>query len=292
MQCISPRRLFKNLDLIKYPDGLLVPCGYCVGCKIAKRKEWAMRMIHELDSHQDACFITLTYDEQHIIINPETGFPTLKKTDLQKYFKRLRKAIYPRKIRYYACGEYGEKTLRPHYHAIIFGLGLSKIDQMLITNSWKFGFTKIGLAEPDSINYVAQYIDKKFYGDLADEEYGHKGREPVFRLQSLGIGREFCDKNAEQLKHNKCTTIKGAIRKLPRYYVNRLGIPLEDLQLSAYEAESDLVSKLTGFNYSRDEAYHILEPTTVIKMEEAINKSKHQSGLNMLAKINLKNKKL
>lgn len=292
MQCVAPVRLTKNLNRLEYPDGLLVPCGKCIGCRIAKRKEWVLRMVHELDSHEEACFITLTYDNDNVPVNKETEFYTLRKKDLQKYFKRLRKRIYPRKIRYYACGEYGDQTLRPHYHAIIFGLGLSKSDQDQIIASWQYGLVHIGLAEPDSIRYVAQYIDKKFTGDLADEEYGHKGREPVFRLQSLGIGRDFCDKNSEQLIHNKCTTMKGILHKLPRYYINRLGIPLEELKNKAYEKESDLVAKHTGFNYSRDEAYRILEPEKVIKLERAIKESKNQSELNMYAKVNLKKKKL
>ena len=106
MRCTSPVRL-RHLSPSLYPDGLLVPCGKCLACRIAKRTEWAMRMLHELSDYDDAVFVTLTYDEDHIPSNQ-----SLKKSDLQKWFKRVRKEIEPKKIRYFACGEYGEKRCR------------------------------------------------------------------------------------------------------------------------------------------------------------------------------------
>ena len=87
MRCTSPVRL-RHLSPSLYPDGLLVPCGKCLACRIAKRTEWAMRMLHELSDYDDAVFVTLTYDEDHIPSNH-----SLKKSDLQKWFKRVRKEI-------------------------------------------------------------------------------------------------------------------------------------------------------------------------------------------------------
>ena len=93
-----------------------------------------MRMLHELSDYEDAVFVTLTYDEDHIPSNH-----SLKKSDLQKWFKRVRKEIEPKKIRYFACGEYGDKTQRPHYHAIIFGLSLRADDKMVMQSKWPMG---------------------------------------------------------------------------------------------------------------------------------------------------------
>ena len=120
MNCLNPITLF-SVDRAKYPDGLDVPCGKCMACRMTRRKEWSLRMLHELKYHNDASFVTLTYDDNHV---PDCQ--SLVKADLQKFFKRLRKLIAPRKIRYFACGEYGRRTGRPHYHAILYNSGLSQ----------------------------------------------------------------------------------------------------------------------------------------------------------------------
>lgn len=133
MQCFKPFILTKGLDPIKYPDGLTVPCGKCLGCKIKKRSEWSMRCIHELTQHEKACFLTLTYDDRHL----PTDF-RVHKEHLQKYFKRLRKND-KRPFKYFACGEYGDMFGRPHYHAILFGYGLSPDDYDILDINWGYG---------------------------------------------------------------------------------------------------------------------------------------------------------
>lgn len=290
MQCTSPIRITKNLCPSEFPDGLLVPCGKCLSCRLGKRREWTARMIHELDSHHAACFITLTYNEENV---PE--YSSLKKEDLQKFFKRLRKrlSVDKRKIRYFACGEYGDHTQRPHYHAIIFGMSVDVLEQQIIRDCWKFGHVHVGLAEMDSIRYVAQYIDKKYSGDLAEQEYYKKNRESVFRILSLGIGKEYIDKNADQLRKNGFMSIKGVKMSLPRYYVERLGLDLSELQEKVKEMEMDLVAEYTGLSgLTRDDAYHVLPVPDVISMEEGIKKQNKQSNKNLNAKLNLKRKKL
>ena len=108
-----------------------VPCGRCLGCRAAKSKEWAQRLLNEQAYWRTESFITLTYDDKNL---PEGG--KLVKSDLQLFFKRLRKNIdWP--IKYYACGEYGDVTFRPHYHAIVFGI--DKRDSKNIIKSWDKG---------------------------------------------------------------------------------------------------------------------------------------------------------
>ena len=94
-----------------------VGCGQCRNCRINRRREWVGRMILEAKEHLFSSFVTLTYDDEHM---PKDG--SLCKKHLQQFIRRLRKALYPRKIRYYAVGEYGDKSWRPHYHLIVFGL--------------------------------------------------------------------------------------------------------------------------------------------------------------------------
>ena len=96
MQCTSP-------FLLKLEDGSIieVPCNNCLSCKIARQKEWALRMMNEQEYHEHSVFVTLTYDPEHC---PEQ----IEKRELQLFFKRVRKELEHVKIKYYACGEYGE----------------------------------------------------------------------------------------------------------------------------------------------------------------------------------------
>ena len=241
MRCTSPVRIqIKNKRGIpdtRYPDGLEVPCGKCMACRQQKRKEWSMRVLHESTEYRNKCFTTLTYSDDNL---PENG--SLVKRDLQLFFKRLRKALPPsQKIRYFACGEYGDTYFRPHYHTILFNLGLGEADQDIINNAWGKGFIKSGSVTPESIMYVAGYINKKFSGIPEFEAYQAQGREPVFRISSLGIGRNFCDNEAERLKQQLYTTINGHKYSLPRYYVKRLGIQTNDLVSKALDTDCETV---------------------------------------------------
>jgi len=93
-----------------------IPCRQCLSCRLNRSSEWQTRLIHEGKRHSSKIFLTLTYDNENL---PEFG--SLQTRHLQLFIKRLRKAIAPIKIRYYACGEYGDTTRRAHYHAIIYG---------------------------------------------------------------------------------------------------------------------------------------------------------------------------
>ncbi|MEO5368121.1 MAG: hypothetical protein H7831_17565, partial [Magnetococcus sp. WYHC-3] len=170
-------------------------------------------MLHEKTEWQDSSFITLTYDDANL---PQGG--SLMKKDLQDFWKRLRKLRTP--IKYYACGEYGERYGRPHYHAIVYGVGVS--DKDLVDSVWKKGRIDVGIAEPDSIRYVAQYIDKKIYGAAAKEHYN--GREQEFQLCSKGIGRQWMEKNQEELLKEGFTQFRMARLRVPRYYEKRLSV--------------------------------------------------------------------
>ena len=138
----------------KKEDSLTLPCGHCRACRIARSREWYVRLYHELLYHEDAVFVTLTYDEEHLPNNQ-----SINKNAIQLWMKRLRKEIAPRRIKYYAIGEYGEQTKRPHYHAIIYNI--SKREHKMngtihavtgpIVNTWKEGGIGIGTAETNSI---------------------------------------------------------------------------------------------------------------------------------------------
>ncbi len=134
--------------------------------------------------HAKNAFLTLTYSDDHL---PEDE--NLKPKDLQDFFKRLRKEIYPLQIRYFACGEYGDESERPHYHAALFGLGPE--DAETIDKSWGLGHSFIGDLTQDSAAYVAGYVTKKMTNpNNPMHEYLLSGRHPEFARMSLrpGIG--------------------------------------------------------------------------------------------------------
>lgn len=120
---------------------------------MAAARSWALRCQLELQQHREAAWTTLTYDEQH---KP----PTLDKQHLQKFFKRLRKQLGPnRTVRYFASGEYGEQTERPHYHAILYGL--HEKEKNMIEDKWGLGHVRTVAATAATINYTAGYTAKK-----------------------------------------------------------------------------------------------------------------------------------
>lgn len=148
-----------------------VPCGKCPKCYKRRISGWSYRLMQEDKRSISAHFITLTYDTKNVHITPK-GFMGLNKRDLQLFFKRLRKAhdkdrisrsgiIHPghdqgrQKIRYYAVGEYGGKTYRPHYHIILFNAKLE-----LIQEAWGLGQVHYGEVSGASIGYTLKYMSK------------------------------------------------------------------------------------------------------------------------------------
>lgn len=300
MQCVKPIRITKNLSPIKFPDGLTVPCGKCVSCRIAKRREWSTRMLHELNYWDKSSFLTLTYSEKYIPRNL-LGMPldykgTLEKKSLQKFIKRLRRKV-DRPLKYFACGEYGDETNRPHYHLILFGVGLDSEDRLSIMECWPYCEWKVyqiyknsfGLAEVDSIRYVAQYIDKKYTGDLATDEYLRKGREEVFRLMSQGIGKRFVEDNKEMLLDNEQFTVNGVKQGFPRYYLKLLGLEDSDFRKDkAIESDETLVEKHSGLaGLTFDEFYRVMRPESVRSLDDEIKKERTQREKNINAKMML-----
>lgn len=159
----SPMRLTRERDgsiTVEDPDEkapLKLSCGRCIGCREANARAWALRCHLELQEHDEAAFTTLTYD-------PKSLPPTLEKRHLQLFLKKLRtnaaRSASAGAIRFFAAGEYGETTHRPHYHAILFGLGERHKD--LIEETWGLGHARTYAATPASIAYVAGYSAKKY----------------------------------------------------------------------------------------------------------------------------------
>lgn len=156
-------------------------CSQCIPCRINKSRLWVGRMLLELSEHKYSCFVTLTYNEESI---PVGGI--LKKKDLQDFLKRLRWNLGDREIRYFAVGEYGEVSWRPHYHLIIFGL--SPTESEILEKSWKKGFVHVGTAEAKSMAYVCSYVLKNM---RCKNDKRLEGRYPEFSIMSKRPGLGF-----------------------------------------------------------------------------------------------------
>ena len=212
-----------------FREPIILPCGQCIGCRLERSRQWAVRCIHESQLYEHNCFLTLTYDDAHL---PSDG--SLHKEDLQKFWKRLRKAIYPAKLRYFACGEYGSKLNRPHYHAIIFNYrpedqklftlrGGSKIYiSDTIKKCWPYGFHTIGDVTFESAAYVARYILKKVNGSGSGLHY--EGLVPEFIVMSRrpGIAREWFEKFNGDVYPNDYIVIRDNIKCRPPKYYDKL----------------------------------------------------------------------
>jgi len=227
VQCTSP----VWLDFYR----MSVPCGHCVNCRIAHSREWAVRLVHEMGYHKDSVFVTLTYDDEHL---PADG--SISKDELQRFFKRLRKSTPWLRFKYFACGEYGGRFGRPHYHTIILGLGPR--DSPLIEKAWSLGRIFCGSVTYDSCRYVADYIQKKYNGVKAESVYGEK--EVPFQLSSLGMGKQFALDNREYLSTKLGCTMRGDEVGLPRYYKRVLGLGPDELGPEALERLEDLNGRL------------------------------------------------
>jgi len=185
-------------------DGAAFPCGQCGPCRFNRRRTWANRIMLERLCHADAAFVTLTYKYAPAI----DGNLVLWRKDAQDWLKRFRLAVAPKRIRFFLVGEYGDRTERPHYHAIIFGfptclrgrtkraVGSSVPDWQnccpvcqVYGDTWARGIVDVGGVSSKSASYVASYTVKKM---TAPDDIRLRGRTPEFCSMSLrpGIGAD------------------------------------------------------------------------------------------------------
>lgn len=217
---------------------LKLPCGKCPECQKDYYTQWATRGSRELAQWDSSVFITLTYDDAHL---PEDQ--SLKKSDIQKFIKKLKKRFNSTKdnpIRQTYCGEYGEKTLRPHYHAVLFNCdfpdkkfhytsdqGHTVFTSELLTELWGKGHTEFGYALPASIAYLYKYILKKksrkekeqplvIERDGITYEVEH---EFIESSRNPGIGASL---RGSQSLLKGYLSVDGVRTKLPKYYLEWL----------------------------------------------------------------------
>lgn len=197
---------------------LEAPCGVCVGCRTSRALGWATRARFELEDHKHAHFVTLTYTDDTL------PGPSLKWEDLRNFWKSLRKH---QSVRYLACGEYGEQTNRPHFHAVIFGLHLvdlvpwdhrQKVSAWL-DKVWGFGQVFVGEANPATAAYTAGYTAKKLRGISTPA-----GLEPEdIRVSTKpALGSCWALKHASELIHDRIPLAPGRFAPVPKHILQLL----------------------------------------------------------------------
>lgn len=206
---------------------LQVPCGKCVGCRLDRSRAWAVRCMHEASCYDDNCFITLTYAPEHLPADGSLSLP-----HFQKFMKRLRKRTGAH-IRYYMCGEYGEKLQRPHYHACLFNFdfpdkifyknsaGMPLYTSKILEEVWGLGFCTVGSVTFESAAYVARYVLKKQYGATAHyADLDGVVKTPEFTTMSRrpGIGSSWFEKFSGDVFPHDRVIKDGFPIKPPRYY--------------------------------------------------------------------------
>lgn len=248
MPCRSPIAQYQNAKTGSWQFGLAPPysadrderllnCGVCRDCRARRASEWAIRAYHEAQLHQRNCWITLTYADNPV---------TLRRSDLQLFFKSMRKAGI--RFRYFGCGEYGEKLDRPHYHICLFGVSFEHDRYLWNTRNgnvyyrsptlekhWRHGYSEITDLTQSNAKYTAGYTHKKIGGKKADErdpETGlrHYDRQlpdgriieivPEFVTCSLkpGIGFNWIKKYLNEVYPADSVVINGYEHAAPAYY--------------------------------------------------------------------------
>ena len=242
MTCYHPLKANRDSNGVRVLPGdavlynMRLPCGQCVGCRLERSRQWALRCVHEASLHDYNCFITLTYDVEFL---PEGN--SLDHRHWQLFMKRLRKHFSGVSIRYYGSGEYGTLNGRPHFHAILFGVLFSDLVYWKKTKSgsrlyrsetlerlWPYGFSSVGTVTFESAAYVARYIMAKVTGSAAADAYTTVqldtgeifSRRPEYNFMSLkpGIGADWFDKFKSDVFPHDRVVRDGVETRVPRYY--------------------------------------------------------------------------
>ncbi len=246
MQCLSPINL-KD----KEKGRINVPCGICLVCKAKRRNDWSFRLWQEYLTTSSAYFVTMTYDQEALpeAVDTSTGelLPTLDKIHCQLYIKRLRKkqSSYCKKhkikepqIRYYLCGEYGEKTKRPHYHMILFNM-LPELKEKIHT-LWDLGHVHIGTCNAKTIAYTTKYVMK-------EQKSPAYWLQPTFSLMSKNppLGAMYLEKNTTYHENSQSTLVRnssGKNQRLPPFFKRKIFSEFDIEHLSGKQLDQATMS--------------------------------------------------
>ncbi|AXQ66003.1 MAG: replication initiator protein [Microviridae sp.] len=267
-------------------------CGKCIGCRLAHSKEWAVRCVHEASLHTNNCFVTLTYRDEAL---PEYG--SLNKRHFVLFMKSLRKK-FGAGIRFFHCGEYGEKLRRPHHHACIFNhqfedkklwtvrRGVKLYRSPSLEKIWKHGYSSIGDVNFQTAAYCARYIMKKINGPLALEHYNtfdkttgeiFKELVPEYITMSRcpGIAKEWFKKWSSDVYPSDMVKLFNQVPcKPPRYYDNLYDIE-NPVQMKIIKQR-----RLKKFNSENNTSQRLKARKTVLQLKTKSLKRSYEQEKN------------
>ncbi|QXP44227.1 MAG: replication initiator protein [Arizlama microvirus] len=267
-----------------------VPCGKCIGCRLSSAREWSIRIMHEASLHESNCFVTLTYDDKHL---PKNG--SLQLQDFQKFLKRLRKYYPAKTIRYFHCGEYGEKLSRPHYHVIFFGIDFpdDKIrgvfedikTNIFLEEVWGNGYCSVDEVNIKTAAYVARYCTKKVGGDEKEDHYmvvdrlsgeilGDRKPEYITMSRRPGIGDAWYKKNRGEVYPSDSVVVEGKEYSPPKYYDRQEEKYDRGLMLRVKAERMNVSEKVLANNSSERLAYR----QEVARLNNLAKKRRYENG--------------
>ena len=271
---------------LPFAKGFNLPCGQCIGCRLEYSRQWAVRLVHEAQMHEQSCFITLTFSPEELMKRENPA--SLDKRDFQLFIKRFRKR-YEKKIRFFHCGEYGELNKRPHYHALIYGhdfpdrkLWKTSGDVRLyiseeLSSLWPYGFSTVGAVTFDSAAYCARYVTKKVTGEAAADHYVYTDKEtgevielqPEYATMSRrpGIGKGWFDKYKNDVFPRDYVVVNNHKIKPPRYYDNLLSE--DELQLVKEKRMEDAQEPIIDYGHEMDRLW-VQEEVKINKLKQLI----------------------
>lgn len=281
-------RSCRSIPVYYCVNAMHLPCGQCIGCRIDRSKEWANRMCMEASYYEQNCFLTLTYDDMHI---PKSSYTldgdeffesyTLRKRDLQLFMKRLRRAFPGVVIRFYACGEYGSQTMRPHYHLIIFNWfppdakyhhhdmrGYNYYVSEILSRLWDKGIHLVTNVSWETCAYTARYVTKKIGRDRDYYEIFNIEREFSLMSRKPGIARRFYDEHKQDFYQLVTPYIienfggdKPKKIRAPRYFDGLFDVENPSLLKEIKENQSRIVQNLIDLKLSKTDLnyYELLE---------------------------------
>ena len=238
--CYTPIYLKSENIKSKYRTNSF-PCGKCLECRKSRVNSWFVRLKSEMSYCVSAHFVTLTYDDRNVPFS-EFGYNSLDYKDTQKYWKRVRKAMPngSKKIKYFLVGEYGSKTYRPHYHAIVFN-GI----ESLLRDSWTLGMSHIGNVTDASLYYTLKYCFKNVIDDQDDDDDRVKSKA----LMSKNLGLSYLTDDVIKYYHDDVSRpmrlLGNRIVGLPRYYRDKI---FDDGQK---DLRSALLSDFSSLDFDR-----------------------------------------
>jgi hypothetical protein len=261
-RCISPFR--------KKESGIDLPCGKCYECKARRVSGWSFRLMKEAEVSTSAFFVTLTYAPEYTKTT-KNGFMNLDKRDLQLFMKRLRKRN-ENKLKYYAVGEYGGKTDRPHYHIILLNADVETIQY-----AWELGEIHIGDVNESSIGYTLKYVSK----ESRIPKHQNDDRQKEFSLMSKRMGENYLTSQMINWHLNEnaildrmyCNLKDGKKIAMPRYYRDKIYSDFDKFRIQKHMERQECAK---GVDKTREKIMEEMKKEDLIRINKAKKAQKEQ----------------